>query len=145
MEDSRNVLRKVLHEIKQIRPFQIEAWVLLPDHIHTIWKLPDDDRDYSMRWGWIKKEFTKRFRKTGLGQGYSGPLWQKRFWEHMIRDERDFRIHCDYIHYNPVKHGIVESPAGWRYSTFHRYVREGMYEAGWGESEIKFSGKIGNE
>jgi putative transposase len=167
---SRGVLREVLREARQARPFTIEAWVLLPDHIHCIWTLPEDDTNYSMRWGWIKKEFTKRVRITvgdGVGDGKEemvgaahptvgmlstsrlrkreGTIWQRRFWEHVIRDEADFRVHCDYIHFNPVKHGLAPRPIDWPYSTFHRFVKDGLYPESWGASRIDFPRHLGDE
>ena len=84
--------------------------------------------DFSKRWGLIKAKFSKELK----GQG-TPPVWQNRFWEHLIRDDRDLEKHLDYIHYNPVKHGLVESPKDWPSSTFHRYVDEGLYPANWGE------------
>lgn len=131
----------------------MEALVLLPDHLHCIWRLPDGDVNYSMRWGLIKKEFTKRARNLvdtahptkSRERHREGTIWQRRFWEHQIKDERDFAIHCDYIHYNPVKHGLVMSPKDWIYSTFHRYVKAGVYPREWGMSEINFTEDIGGE
>lgn len=140
-------------EVRASHPFEIEAWVLLPDHIHCIWQLPEGDRDYSMRWGLIKKEFTKR-TKGLVGTAHptisrerhrEGTVWQRRFWEHQIRDEKDFSVHFDYIHYNPVKHGLARSPKDWLYSTFHRYVKAGVYAMEWGMSEIDFPEAIDSE
>lgn len=117
--------------------------MLLPDHLHCIWELPEGDVNYSMRWGLIKKEFTKRI-KGMVGTAHptesrikhrESVVWQRRFWEHKIRDERDYQTHCDYIHYNPVKHGFVSAPVGWEYSTFHRYLKDGVYSEEWGSKE----------
>lgn len=152
LEKSRITLRRILLDLKQIRPFVIKAWVLLPDHIHCIWTLPEDDRDYSMRWGWLKKEFSKRMRKIKAFEDLvSTPdpgssrtrqrdenVWQRRFWEHMIRDDDDYRMHCDYIHFNPVRHGLVSRPRDWPYSTFHKYARNGVYRESWGGFETTF-------
>ena len=149
----RNALREVMQEVRTSHPFKIEAWVLLPDHIHCIWQLPEGDKDYSMRWGLIKKGFTQKVKNLA-GTAHptlsrqrhrEGVIWQRRFWEHQIRDERDFAAHCDYIHYNPVKHGLVKSPKDWEYSTFHRFIKQGMYTIKWGMSEMDFSEGVGNE
>lgn len=124
-------------------PFETVAMVLLPEHIHAIWTLPAADRDYSKRWGWIKKEFTKAWLLAGGGeQSQCGcrrrerrrGVWQRRFWEHTIRDEEDLESHFDYIHYNPVKHGWVKSPRDWPYSSFHRWVAAGHYAIDWAAS-----------
>jgi putative transposase len=153
LERSRKVLREVIEEIRYERSFAICAWVLLPDHIHCIWDLPKGDTDYSMRWGWIKKEFTKRI-KPSVGAAHptfsrvrhrEGGVWQRRFWEHRIRDEEDFTIHCDYIHFNPVKHGLVSAPRNWPYSTFYRYVKSGVYPTSWGDRIPDFPEGIGGE
>jgi len=114
-------------EVKSSHPFTIDAWVLLPEHLHCIWTLPQGDMDFSKRWGLIKAKFSKALSRQNTS------VWQNRFWEHLIRDDRDMQIHLDYIHYNPVKHGYVESPKDWPSSTFHRYVQEGLYPLNWGE------------
>jgi len=114
-------------DVKSTDPFNINAWVLLPEHLHCIWTLPADDMNFSKRWGLIKAKFSK---ESG---GLTRPVWQNRFWEHLIRDDRDLQMHLDYIHYNPVKHGLVESPKDWPPSTFHRYVQKGLYPLNWGE------------
>ena len=106
LERSRSVLRESIDKVRTSYPFSIEAWVLLPDHMHCIWRLPEGDSDYSIRWALIKKEFTNR-AKTWLSlpdptasrkKHREAMVWQRRFWEHMITDERDFSVHCDYIH-----------------------------------------------
>ncbi len=122
-------------------PFTMDALVILPDHLHCIWTLPQDDGDFSARWRLVKTRFSRacRISKRGpilppsLLKGDESP-WQERFWEHLIRDEMDFNTHCDYIHYNPVKHGLVESPIKWPHSTFEAFVRRGFYPADWGRS-----------
>lgn len=157
LDESKKALREAISAAREAHPFKIKAWVLLPDHLHCIWELPEGDTGYSMRWGLIKKEFTKKISRSvgaahptragleGLvGKAHptesrikhrEGMIWQRRFWEHKIKDERDYRIHCDYIHYNPVKHGLVSAPVGWEYSTFHRYLRDGIYSGEWGSKE----------
>lgn len=152
LEESRTVLREVIRDVKLAHPFGIKAWVLLPEHIHCIWELPKEDFDYSMRWGLIKREFTKRIKcriTTAITQSRishrESNIWQRRFWEHRIRDDADYRAHFDYIHYNPVKHGLVACAKDWAYSTFHRYLKSGVYTEDWGGSEIKFPDGIGGE
>ena len=135
------LLGNVIRETKHKWPFEINAIVLLPDHLHAIWTLPLGDADFSKRWAWLKKEFTKRFLESGgPEQNISASrvknrrrgVWQRRFWEHAIEDEEDFEAHFDYIHWNPVKHGYVDCPADWSNSSFHRWVAEGVYERNWG-------------
>jgi putative transposase len=129
-------LRQSVTEVHRQMPFSIDAWVVLPDHMHALWTLPESDADFSSRWGRIKAGFT---RLSGLAHR-SGPqqdsgLWQPRFWEHLIRDAADFAAHMDYLHYNPVKHGHAARVVEWRHSSFHRCVLQGIYPAGWGDSE----------
>ena len=137
---ARVCLRKALRECRERWPFGIEALVLLPDHLHTIWSLPMHDCDFSRRWAFLKKEFTKLWlERGGIEQARSQSrernrrrgVWQRRFWEHAIRDDGDLARHLDYIHYNPVKHGVATCPHAWSYSTFHRWVRVGVYAADW--------------
>jgi putative transposase len=115
--------------------------VLLPDHIHCIWTLPENDCDYSKRWGMIKAGFSKRAKhlfhrnewmSDSKRKHREAAVWQRRFWEHMIRDEDDFRRHLDYLHFNPVKHGLVKCVRDWPHSTFHRFVKDGFYPQDWG-------------
>lgn len=114
-------------------PFSIVAMVVLPEHLHCVWTLPENDSNYSTRWLLIKAAFT---RATGSGCAKGGrgrqSLWQPRFWEHTIRDDRDLERHVDYIHFNPVKHGCVARVRDWPYSSFHRYVRAQMMPEDWG-------------
>ena len=112
------------------RPFRVDAFVLLPDHLHCIRTLPEGDGNFSTRWRLIKAYFSRRCKERLAGR-LSG-VWQPRFWEHTIRDDRDFKQHVDYIHYNPVKHGLVSSPRDWPYSTFHEYASRGLYDIDWG-------------
>ncbi|OGP71673.1 MAG: transposase [Deltaproteobacteria bacterium RBG_13_58_19] len=125
--ENRLSLRKVIMEVQSSHPFIIDAWVLLPEHLHCLWTLPEGDTDFSKRWGLIKAKFSGEQKTKG------SPLWQERFWEHLIRNDQDFQRHVDYIHYNPVKHSLVENPRDWPFSTFHRYVKEGFYPVNWGE------------
>lgn len=139
--ESRTILRQVIDETRKHHPFTVDAWVLLPDHMHCMWTLPKDDADYSKRWGMIKAGFTKQAKhliQHDESLSYSkqrhreSAIWQRRFWEHQIRDEIDYQRHADYVHYNPVKHGLVNEVKAWPHSTFHRYVREGIYSEDWG-------------
>ncbi len=121
-------------------PFVIDAIVLLPDHLHTIWSLPPGDDQYSRRWAWIKKEFTKSWLALGgaeqpqtAGRRRDGRrgVWHPKFWEHTLKDEQDYEDHFHYIHYNPVKHGLAKCPHEWPWSSFHRWVRAGVYSQDW--------------
>ncbi len=136
----RRALREGISLARQSYPFDIEAWILLPDHLHCIWRLPENDRDFSIRWPLIKRHVTKhggmeQYLAIRASQSREhrneGVLWQRRFWEHRIRDEADYRRHVDYIHWNPVKHGYVKRVKDWPYSTFHRYVAQGVYPEDW--------------
>lgn len=129
-------------------PFSIVASVILPDHMHFIWMLPEDSSDYSTRWRLIKSHFTRNWHgKSSTSESISrrqkgeADVWQRRFWEHLIRDENDLSNHVEYIHYNPVKHGLVKAPAEWKYSSFMRYVRDGNYALDWGREEKIFAGE----
>jgi putative transposase len=135
-EATRGCLRHAWRIVRERRPFQLIALCLLPNHLHCIWKLPEDDADYSTRWASIKAIFTREYLRQGGVEGarnrshrrrHEAAIWQRRFWEHRIRDQRDFSRHVDYIHFNPVKHGLVTDPSDWPWSTYHRYVREGYY------------------
>jgi putative transposase len=129
-------LREVFKAVRRRQPFSIEAIVILPDHLHCVWTLPSGDADFSSRWHDLKARFAaqiprgERLSARRLRKGERG-IWQRRFWEHVIRDERDFECHVDYILYNPVKHGHVARAADWRYSSFHRYVERGIYNLDW--------------
>jgi putative transposase len=136
----RTSLRAAIHAVRAHLPFAIDAWVLLPDHLHCIWTLPEGDSDYSARWSQIKHRVSFNCRdayddsllgRSGKARGEAA-IWQRRFWEHRIRDEADMERHVDYIHFNPVRHGHAAHAAAWPYSTFSRYVREGVYPPDWG-------------
>ena len=125
--------------IKNKRPFTIEAIVVLPDHLHAIWRLLDGDADFSTRWRTIKHDFSIALQDGVVSpsqqrKGEKG-IWQRRFWEHAIRNETDWCRHIDYIHFNPVKHGYVTSPSTWPYSSFLRAVEKGWYPPDWGQQE----------
>jgi putative transposase len=143
---ARAILGNVIRYCQERAPMEIVAIVLLPEHLHTLWTLPPGDSGYTMRWGWIKKEFTKAWLAAGGHESPAVPsrqrerrhaIWQRRFWEHTIRDEDDLAAHFDYIHYNPVKHGWVASPRDWPYSSFHRWVRAGHYSPDWAAAQDK--------
>ena len=133
-------LRAAFAAVQAKRPFTIDAAVILPDHLHCIWTLPAGDADFSMRWHAIKAAFSRtipkgeRLSARRIAKGERG-IWQRRFWEHTIRDEKDFERHVDYIHYNPVKHGHVQCAADWPHSTFRLYVRRGLYALDWGADD----------
>jgi len=134
--DNVHVLRAAVAKVKRKRPFEIVAWVILPDHLHAIWTLPEGDADYSSRWREIKKAFVKQLPKgerlsaTRLKNGERG-IWQRRFWEHTIVSEGDYRNHLDYVYRNPLKHGLVDQVKDWPYSSFHRDVERGLYDVNW--------------
>jgi putative transposase len=131
-----DALRSATRRVKMERPFHIDAWVILPEHMHCIWTLPEGDTDYSGRWRAIKTWFSKALPNVELTTPEAlardgRKVWQKRFWEHTIRDERDYGAHMDYVHFNPVKHGLVPNAAAWPYSTFRKCVALGLYDSAW--------------
>lgn len=140
-------LRAAVRQVRVKRPFRIDAWVVLPEHMHCIWTMPTDDGDYPGRWKAIKQAFakalplTERRTATQFRRGERG-IWQRRFWEHLIRDARDFKAHFDYVHFNPVKHGHVRRVADWPYSTFHRAVANGIYPRDWAGG-MELDGPVG--
>jgi putative transposase len=137
-DQSRATLRSAFRSVKRRWPFTVEAIVLLPEHLHAVWTLPPDDADYSLRWQKIKECFTAAYVKTvasgGVRRGDRGErnVWQPRFWEHTCREGEDLKRCVDYVHYNPLKHGLVTSVRDWRWSSFHRYLRLGEYAYDWG-------------
>lgn len=134
-----DVLRESVRRVRCRYPFHIDACVVLPDHLHAIWTLPEGDADYADRWRTIKQHFSRAMASTEYRsevrqrRGERG-IWQRRFWEHAIRDDRDFAAHCDYVHINPVKHGHVERVRDWPFSTFSRFVAAGIYPEHWAEA-----------
>ena len=130
-------LRAVTTSVKQAHPFAILAMVVLPEHLHAIWRLPPGDADYPLRWSLIKAGFSRRqakderIRASRQAKRERG-IWQRRYWEHQIRDETDLARHVDYIHFNPVKHGWVKRPVDWPHSTLHGYIERGMATPDWG-------------
>ncbi len=147
------LLREAFRSVVMAHPFTIDAFVLLPDHLHCIWTLPEHDDDFSNRWRQIKSYFTKRclfeFKdgRTAADQKRGErTVWQRRFWEHQIRNDADYIKHVEYIHYNPVKHRLVKSPKAWPHSSFHKFVKTGVYHDDWGaREELVFDKNIGNE
>lgn len=130
-----DLLRGAFRAVRAERRFAIDAIVILPDHLHAIWTLPEGDADYSGRWRAIKSRFTRELRASGTAVTCDDRgeyrLWQRRFWEHTIRDDRDYEHHVNYIHWNPVKHGLTRRVIDWPYSSFHRYVRLGLLNRDW--------------
>jgi putative transposase len=128
-------LRRAVANTRARHPFTIDAWVVLPDHLHAVWTLPEGDDDFSTRWATIKRLYTwaqedDEPRSASRRAKRERGIWQRRFWEHMIRDDHDFRAHVDYVHYNPVKHGLAAAPAEWPYSSYHRAVARGEVPGG---------------
>lgn len=147
-----NELKNAVKDVKLHSPFDVKAWVVLPDHMHFVWSLPPGDSNYSKRIGQIKVEFTKRIKaevnnfnpqiQSKLNKRESN-IWQRRFWAHEIRNQSDLQKHVDYVHYNPVKHGLVKNVVDWPYSTFHKYVRTGVYHKSWAGSAGTLSQSFG--
>lgn len=140
---ARVLFLKTIEYVYTYHPFTMEAYCLLPDHVHFLWQLPEEDADYSMRISSIKRHFSIKFRQqfnipeleniSRINRRES-TIWQRRFWDHFIRDEDDLQRHIDYIHYNPVKHGLVNNVRDWQSSSFFDYVRLGYYDLNWGEN-----------
>ncbi len=149
----RDALREAITNVRQKRPLTIDAWVLLPDHFHCIWTLPEGDADFSTRWALIKRKVSltcnqyykrKEWISPSKQKHRESTLWQRRYWEHQIRDESDYQQHMDYIHWNPVKHSLVAHASDWPYSTFHHYFKQGVYPLDWGGIEhTDDAGKFG--
>ncbi|WP_366145443.1 transposase [Methylovulum sp.] len=140
LTDRTDLLRAAFPHVKVKHPYGINASVVLPDHLHCILPLPDGDSDFSTRWGLIKAHFSRHLEKlsgfqkavqNGAGEACTHGAWQRRFGEHLIRDEADYRQHIGYIHWNPVDHGWTQSVKDWPYSSFHRYVRRGVHPENW--------------
>jgi putative transposase len=140
---ARACLREAIRIVRARRRFRIDAIVILPDHLHTIWSLPPGDADYATRWQLIKRRFTKSYLAAGGRQGCGSTsrlgkgeraVWQRRYFEHTCRDEADMKRCADYLHVNPLKHGLVNRVVDWPWSSFHRYVRLGEYSPDWGHA-----------
>lgn len=137
-----DVLRAAVAETQRLNPFTIHGFVILPDHLHAVLELPQGESDFALRWRRIKALFSKSLPNTEirsesrLRRGERG-IWQRRYWEHLIRDAADYRAHMDYVHVNPLKHGLVTRVQDWPYSTFHKYVETGVYPLSWcGEAGV---------
>jgi putative transposase len=148
---SRKLLREAWSTIHKKYPFTLVACCLLPEHLHCIWTMPENDSDYSMRWKGIKGLFSKEYNKVvrpvvklskSMKKKREAGIWQRRFWEHTLCRQEDFNAHIDYIHYNPVKHGLVKNVSDWPWSTFHKYVKQGIYPADWGTDDYKEADSI---
>ncbi|MDD2720709.1 MAG: transposase [Gallionella sp.] len=141
LTDHIDALRASVRRVREAHPFHIDAMVVLPEHLHAIWTLPEGDTDYPTRWALIKAGFSRQLDKierinaSRKRKGERG-IWQRRYWEHQIRDANDYARHVDYIHYNPVKHGYVYAPRDWPHSSFHRFVREGILPEDWGVNQV---------
>jgi putative transposase len=136
-----DALRTALSHVHQRHPFGIDAWVVLPDHMHAIWTLPPGDSNYAMRWKRIKALFSRtipRQETRSASRWWKGErgIWQRRYWEHTVRDMDDFKRCFDYVHLNPLKHGLVTRVKDWPYSSFHRQVEKGVYQADWCGGEV---------
>ncbi|WAJ69805.1 REP-associated tyrosine transposase [Catenovulum adriaticum] len=140
LTDNIELLRQVYKKMIITRPIETIAMVVLPDHLHAIWQLPEGDFDYSQRWRQVKVNFSRRLPQTesfNASRAHKGErgIWQRRFWEHCIRNDEDLHRHIDYIHYNPVKHGYTKRPFDWPYSSIHQYIRKGILTPEWGVNE----------
>lgn len=150
-DEAVTTLRAAFRHVQYHHPFTINAMVVLPDHLHCIWTLPPGDNDFPSRWRLIKTWFTKHCDPSLRGitnqariNKNQQAIWQHRYWEHLLRDETDFARHVEYIHFNPVKHGYSKNPIEWPYSSFHRYVENGIYLKDWGCNEKAFD-NVGHE
>ncbi|WP_396586864.1 REP-associated tyrosine transposase [Bermanella sp. R86510] len=139
LTDNINLLRESVRKVLSASPFHIDAWVVLPEHMHAMWTLPVNDMDYAWRWRAIKRYFSTGLpiieNRTALQMNRNERnIWQQRYWEHTIRNARDYEHHLNYIHINPLKHGHVNQVRDWPYSSFHRYVKKGVYPESWAGS-----------
>jgi len=137
LTDHIDVLREVVRKVRANHPFHIHAWAVLPDHLHCVIELPDGEADFANLWRLIKGGFSKKVPRTeelspSRERRNERGIWQRRYWEHCIRDEADFLAHMDYVHINPLKHGLVERVRDWPYTTFHGLVERGVYPIDWG-------------
>lgn len=134
-----DLLRDAFRKVRATRPFHVDAIVVLPEHLHCVLTLPSGDASYSVRWSEIKKSYSlglpaRENRSASRAAKGERGIWQRRFWEHVIRDDRDFAAHVDYVHYNPVKHGLCARPVDWPHSSIHGYIRKGVLTPDWGTS-----------
>jgi putative transposase len=141
-------LRRIYGSVRERLPFETVAVCIIPDHLHALWSLPRGDADYSLRWSLIKSGFSRGLpgytpRNSSKIIRRERRIWQRRYWEHAIRDDADLERHVDYIHFNPVKHGHVSQVSDWPYSSFHRYVAHGMLPPDWGGRADEIIGTFG--
>jgi len=141
-------LRAAYKQVQGQLPFETVAICILPDHLHTIWSLPDGDADFASRWSLFKSGCSRGLpaspsRSVSKITKREKGIWQRRYWEHAIRNDADLERHIDYIHYNPVKHGLVPQVADWPHSSFHRYVEQGILPADWGGDLMDMPGRFG--
>jgi putative transposase len=145
--DEIELLREAMRATRNRYPYHIDAIVILPDHIHTVWTLPPGDADFSLRWRLIKTRFAKalpkqeRLSAVRRARSERG-IWQRRFWEHLIRDDADYARHVEYCYINPMKHGLVSKVRDWPHSSFHRDVRDGTFPEDWA-GEVETGGEFG--
>ena len=126
-------LKAAFRYVMKTHPYRMDGLVVLPDHVHCVWTLPENDDDFSVRWHRLKRHFSIGIDgSTNHRRGKH--IWQNRFWEHLIRDEKNLHHCLDYMHYNPVKHGYVAKPSDWKYSTFLQHVKHGHYDMNWGSN-----------
>jgi len=135
--DHVDLLRETFRHVQASHPFHIDAIVILPDHLHTVWTLPQGDDGFSIRWQLIKAAFSRAMpkvepRSASRRRHNERGSWQRRFYEHVIRNDDDYNNHVNYVHFNPVKHGYVQRPVDWPYSSLHRYIRHGILPPDWG-------------
>ena len=143
-----DLLRRVYASVQQRYPFETIAICILPDHLHAIWSLPAEDTDYPLRWNLIKGGFSRGLPNAGVRSASKiakreKGIWQRRYWEHAIRDDTDLARHVDYIHFNPVKHGLVPRVSDWPHSSFHQHVSQGALPPDWGGDMRETSGSFG--
>lgn len=141
-------LRWTYRSVRSKQPFETQAICILPDHIHALWSLPPGDANFAARWAAIKANFSRGLpasvsRSASKVNKREKGIWQRRYWEHAIRDDADFERHVDYIHYNPVKHSLVSRVIDWPHSSFHRYVESGILPADWGGDVSEIGGLFG--
>jgi putative transposase len=141
-------LRRIYGSVQEHQPFETVAICILPDHLHAIWSLPAGDADFALRWSLIKSAFSRGLPDTGLlspsnvSRREKG-IWQRRYWEHAIRNDADLERHVDYIHFKPVRHGYVSRVCDWPYSSFHQYVERGVLPPDWGGDMREIPGRFG--
>jgi putative transposase len=143
-----DLLRKSYRAAQERQPFETIAICVLPNHLHAVWSLPEGDADFPGRWSFIKNSFSRGLpasstRSPSQIKRREKGLWQRRYWEHVIRDDGDLARHVDYTHFNPVKHGLVTAVRDWPHSSFHRYVAQGVLPSDWGGAMTEIAGTFG--